>query len=95
MAGPGPARDAGLKCRDQPGKAESPGFRIPEVPGSRDSAARYFCWAGMLQRDGDPARVAHLGRGVDAQRRRDSRGTRTVNWGFLPRVVRARIETEN
>ena len=50
---------------------------------------------GGVQRDGDPARMAHLGRGVDAQRRRDSWGTRTVNWGYLPRVVRARFETEN
>ena len=50
---------------------------------------------GGVQRDGGPARRAHLGRGVDAQRRQDCRGTRTVNWGFLPRVVRNRIETEN
>ena len=40
---------------------------------------------GGVQRDGGPARMAHLGRGVDAQRRRKYRGAGTVNRGFLPR----------
>ena len=50
---------------------------------------------GGVQRDGGPARMAHLGRGVDAQRRRDCRGPGQLTGGFYPGVVRNRTETEN